>query len=203
MTRRTMTIDLRTLVHGALLAVCASAALAAGLATSAAAEDASPSDGMTAEEQKLAERAREYWGYRVGRSPKVMQFYAPPKLGGPTRSRDVSEFGNVGYKTWDIEDVEIDGDKAIVHLVVETSFPLPTPVEVGDRWRRRHFGEQWIKVEGTWYKKPVPRGFSTPNTRAIDPSERDAAKGEGEGEGDAGNGDAADAPPADAPGEQP
>ena len=148
--------------------------LAAGLLvfdSPAAADDPSDSAANAApamersDEEVLRERAAEYWKARQSRSKQVMDFYAPADKGGPTRPKDVSEFGNVGYSSYAIEDVTVDGDIGIVQIAVTAVFPLPVPKVVAKDILNRKIGEEWLKVAGIWYKKPVLAGFATSKTR--------------------------------------
>ena len=122
------------------------------------------------------ERALEYWEARVTRSHHVMDFYAPADKGGPTRPKDVSEFGNIGYKSWSLEGVEVDGDLGIVKVKMTIAFALPTPVDLGDKLTRT-IHERWLKVDGTWYKRPIPIGFSRSGSRVSPPASEGSAQG--------------------------
>ncbi len=112
------------------------------------------------DEEILLARAREYWDARGRRLGKVMEFYAPPEKGGPKQPKDVSEFGNVTYTDWKVERAQVDGDRGIVDIRITAAFPLPAPIKLDDKIWTRTIREEWLKVEGTWYKKPVPLGFS-------------------------------------------
>ena len=112
------------------------------------------------DEEILVERATAYWAHRVARSRKVIEYYAPPEKGGPTRAKDISEGGNVGYRSWKIEDAKVDGDRGVVYIHVSVTFPMPTPLNMGKDFTTRTLKEEWLKVDGTWYKKPIPMGFS-------------------------------------------
>ena len=133
--------------------------LGVGAAGAAEGDPGAAQTGAT-EAQQLLERARAYWDARGARSKQVMEFYAPPEKGGPTRSRDVSEFGNIAYRSWEVESAEVDGDEGLVQVHIVADFPLPTPVKLSRDIMDRTVPEEWIKVDGTWYKKPIPRGFS-------------------------------------------
>ena len=121
-----------------------------------------PRDGASDEETLLG-RAREYWDARGGRLGAVMEFYAPPDKGGPKQPKDVSEFGNVSYSEWNIEGVQVEGDRGVVEVHVTAGFRLPTPVKLRDDIWKRTIHEKWLKVEGAWYKQPIPLGFSAAN----------------------------------------
>ena len=129
------------------------------------ADEARGADGSAAragssDEEVLLERAREYWDARGKRLYKVMEFYAPPEKGGPKQPKDVSEFGNVAYTEWKVERVQIEGGRGIVDILITAAFALPAPIKLDDKIWTRTIREEWLKVEGTWYKKPVPLGFS-------------------------------------------
>jgi hypothetical protein len=145
--------------------------LAADDSTAAAAKAAPTME--RGDEEVLRERAAAYWQARQSRSRQVMDFYAPADKGGPTRPKDVSEFGNVGYSSYAIEDVTVDGGTGIVQIAVTAVFPLPLPKKVAKDIMSRKIGEEWLKVDGVWYKKPIPAGFATNKTRPKAPPEID------------------------------
>ena len=116
-----------------------------------------------ADEQALLERAGKYWEARVARSPELLDFYAPPEKGGPKYARDRSEFGNVKYRGAEITGAEIDGDQAMVRIRITASVPLAAAAQLDKAFWTREIREEWLKVDGTWYKKPVPLGFSRPS----------------------------------------
>ena len=159
----------------ARLASLLAATLGLGLLLSAPAVRADEASGGAAEsaataarasgsdEAVLLERARDYWDARGGRLGKVMEFYAPPDKGGPKQPKDVSEFGNVSYTEWKVEGVQVEGDRGIVEVHVTAGFRLPTPVKLRDDIWKRTIHEKWLKVEGAWYKEPIPLGFSGAN----------------------------------------
>jgi hypothetical protein len=136
------------------------------------------------DEQILLERARQYWEARVAHSRDVWSFYAPPEKGGPSRPKDVSEFGNVSYTRWEIEGATIDGERALVQVRVSASFPVAVQLE--ESFWTRTLREEWIKRDGTWYKKPVPLGFASPTQREAASRSSDADPGPLAEEGDDG-----------------
>ena len=166
----------------ALLGLCLSLAPAALSIASASDADglekaAASEAPVRSDDEVLMERALEYWEARVNRSAHVMDFYASPEEGGPTRPKDVSEFGNIGYKSWSLEGVEVDGDEAIVKVKMTIAYTLPTPVDLGDKMTRT-IRERWLKVGGTWYKEPIPLGFSHGGrSRAAPPASEGGAQG--------------------------
>jgi len=137
------------------LLLCVSLALAIGSTASRAEEAESDS--------ALLERAAKYWEARVARSREVLDFYAPPEKGGPKTARDRSEFGNVKYRAATIQGADIDGDQALVRILITAGFPLITPIKLDKDFWDREIREEWIKVDGIWYKKAIPLGFSRPS----------------------------------------
>ena len=172
-----------SMTDGPRLAVCLRGLLAAVLglglvlaAPGARADEASGGAGEIAatapreagsDEEILLARAREYWDARGRRLGKVMEFYAPPEKGGPKQPKDVSEFGNVSYTEWNVERAQVEGDRGIVDIRITAAFPLPAPIKLDDKIWTRTIREEWLKVEGTWYKKPVPLGFSGASSRPV------------------------------------
>ena len=157
-----MYASIRSIVLITLLAV-APAAVAGAEAIPAANDPSAPTESI------LRDRVTLYWKARMAKAPEVMDFYAPPELGGPTRSRDVSEFGNVGYNGFEIKGIEMGADSAEVTLEIEPNLSsLPLPEEMLKRLKTRSLTETWILVENTWYKKPIPRGFAPQDGNAED-----------------------------------
>ncbi len=115
------------------------------------------------DDQALLERAGKYWEARVAGTREVLDFYAPPEQGGPKTARDRSEFGNVRYRAAKIQGVEIDGNRAVVKIRITAGLPLAALVPLEKGLWDREIREQWIKFDGTWYKKPIPMGFSSPS----------------------------------------
>ncbi len=76
-----------------------------------------------------------------------------------------SEFGNIAYQGAEMVGAEIDGDRALVRIRVTVGIPLATAVQLDEGFWTREIREEWLEVEGTWYKKPVPLGFSRPTSR--------------------------------------
>jgi hypothetical protein len=153
--------------HAGLLGFCLSLALV--IASGASAGEAA------SDEQALLERAAKYWEARVAGSPEVLDFYAPPEKGGPKHANERSEFGNVRYREAEIEGAEIDGDQALVRIRIKASFPLATALTVDDGFWTRPIREEWLEVDGTWYKKPIPLGYSRPSPR---PTKKSPSPGE-------------------------
>jgi hypothetical protein len=136
---------------GALLGASAPAP---ATASDPAAAETSPADSLRA-------RAQEYWGFRLTRSANVYRFYAPRNKGGPQRAKDISEGGGVMYKAFEIEGVEVEGDRGFVNLRVDFDIDkLPMGIKLPDHHRVKRFREEWNLIEGVWYRKPIPRGLA-------------------------------------------
>ena len=132
------------------------ALLLAGAAPAAETEATPPK--APSDVEALRERATQYWDARIARSTQSLDFYAKTASGEPPR--DVPEFGGVQYGAYQIEKVEVDGDQGMV-LVTVPPADLNLPVSGLPQIKRRpQIREAWVKVEGTWYKKPVDRSLS-------------------------------------------
>jgi hypothetical protein len=110
------------------------------------------------EVEALRERATKYWDARIAQSTQSLDFYEKDSSGQPPR--DVPDFGSVRYPSYQIEKVEVDGDEGFVLVTVppaELKLPVTGLPEIK---RRPQIREAWVKVEGTWYKKPVDRSLS-------------------------------------------
>ncbi len=139
-------------------------ALALALASASAGEAEVSAAGATParevrEEAGLRERARQYWEARVAGSDRVFEFYAPPEKGGPRGPAEVSEGGNLRFTAFEIEAVEVRAAEALVRVRVEATVPaLRQPARSGTP-RSALLREAWDRLDGAWYKRPVPRGF--------------------------------------------
>jgi len=151
-------------------------ALAALAAPSARGEEGAAGGGVASEEKIFRQRVAAYWDARVARTAKVFDFYAPADRGGPQTARDVSEGGNILFKVYEIEDVEIEGDSALVHLRVSADLHLDRPSGAGQVQRDAQIHEAWVKVDSTWYKRPIPPGLSRHMRRRPAPAEATAAQ---------------------------
>jgi hypothetical protein len=126
---------------------------------SGAAAKPSPAQDGGAEQASPRERAQAYWTARVERSRRVLDFYAPPEKGGPTRAAELSEGGNLRYTAFEIEKVDVRGDEATVRLRVAVDVPMSRRAKPPAS-RSARVSEKWDRMDGVWYKRPVPRGFS-------------------------------------------
>ena len=151
-------------------------ALAALAAPSVWGEEGAAGGAVAGDEQALRQRVAAYWDARVSRTAEVFDFYAPPDKGGPQKARDVSEGGNILFRTYEIEDIKIEGDSALIHLRVSTDLHLTRPSGNAQVQRDAQIRETWVKVETTWYKRPVPRGLSRHMRRRPVPDTASAVK---------------------------
>lgn len=132
---------------------------AAGQAETAA-KDGDPV-ASSEEEKALLERARAYWDLRVVASNKVYEFY-PPDL----RERGLlpGEFAGVLYSGYEIERVLTEDDRGVV--IVRTQQVLAPSLSARiagkdlEKYLKAHIGEEWVRIDGTWYKKPFYGGLS-------------------------------------------
>jgi hypothetical protein len=151
--------SLRTL-GGLGLAGLACWTLAAFGAPSARGEEDAAGGAGAGEERILRQRVASYWDARVARAANVFDFYAPADKGGPQKAGEVSEGGNIIFKSYEIKDIEIDGDSALVHLYVSADIHLDRPSSAAQLQRDAQIHEAWVYVDSTWYKRPVPPGLS-------------------------------------------
>jgi hypothetical protein len=161
---------------GCALLLCVPAAVAAEASEARADHAGSAAQNTpvaeTEDEEALLERARAYWDLRAEASTGVYEFY-PPEV--RANGRLPAEFAGVYYKDYQIEYVVTDGDRGLV--VVQTQ-QLLDPVlaarlegrDNADHLRAR-IGEEWVRVEGSWYKKPNYGGLS----RFMDPDRHSMA----------------------------
>ncbi len=135
---------------------------ALGLADAAIADEPKAAVAESrSQEDVLRERATEYWGYKVSGSGKVYGFYQPPEKGGPKKTNEVTEGGQVGPESFEITAVEIDGDRAKVRTtaLMDTS---DVGITMPDHLRTIDFANDWFQFEGVWYRVPSkPTGLPT------------------------------------------
>ena len=116
------------------------------------------------EEGVVRARVTAYWSARIQRSDTVWDYYAPTELGGAKDRRRVAETGNMRFKEYQIELLELKDDTAHVRMKVDATYPVGGGNDEGRRWLT--FEEYWSKACGTWYRKPVRRGIGRKNFRA-------------------------------------
>jgi hypothetical protein len=115
----------------------------------------------TEDEKALLERARGYWDLRVAGSNKVYEFYSPEdRERGPLPA----EFAGVFYKDYQIERVVTDGERGVVivrtQLALSPTLAARAPGKKFEKYLKSHLGEEWVRVDQTWYKKPFYGGLS-------------------------------------------
>jgi len=142
------------------------------LASSAGAQDAKApakvdeasaetgAEAASTDRETLMKRATAYWEARITRSPKVYDFYAPPEKGGPKSLKEISEGGNIQWLEAEVQDAKIGSNWGVVYTRVKAEIPVAGAFELPDDLKERVVQSQWNKVDGEWYKKPVPRGLS-------------------------------------------
>jgi hypothetical protein len=116
----------------------------------------------TEDEQALLERARAYWDLRVAGSIKVYDFYPPDVR---ARGQLPSEFGGVAYTDYEIERVLTKGERGVVIVRAQQVLTHPAAStrvrgKEFENFLKAHLGDEWVEVDGTWYKKPVYGGLS-------------------------------------------
>ena len=112
----------------------------------------------------LRERATAYWEAKTLRSEAVFDFYAPPEKGGPDRDA-IYEGKQARLDSAVVDTVEVTDGTGIVHVKLEiASFEFLSPamamaLEQHPELRHRTIRDEWLQVDGTWYRKPrVPFG---------------------------------------------
>jgi hypothetical protein len=163
---------------GCALWLCVAAAAVAEETAEAKAdqaEDAAASIAVaeTEDDKALLERAMAYWDLRVNASTKVYEFY-PPEV--QETGRYPAEFAGVYYKEYQVEYARTDGDRGLV--VVQAQQILDPKLAARLKGKdlteqlKARIGEEWIRVENTWYKKPNYGGLS----RFMDPDRHSMAR---------------------------
>jgi hypothetical protein len=136
----------------------ATAAPAAAAPVAEAAAESSPKDPQ----QALRERADSYWKLRVERSPRTLEFY-PRDENGLVEGGFHAEGGTLEYRGYEIKDVVVDGERGVVVLEVKTKLTGEQAAQIPERFHKyldQPLTEEWVLVEGTWYKKPMEGGLS-------------------------------------------
>ena len=133
--------------RSARLAVALGALLAHGAASGAG------------DEQALRARVTAYWDARVARSEEVYRFYVGPELGGPKDRGAIGEFGAVRFDGYRIESIELDGDSARIRMGVDVRVDRPDPGGAGETRYAMPSAEEWQRICGTWYRKPLRKSL--------------------------------------------
>jgi hypothetical protein len=107
----------------------------------------------------LRRRATAYWEARVARSPQVFDFYPPVELRDDLGGRPLAEGGNMQFTAFEIEGVQVDGDEATVRVAVQARVLLSRASGPAELTRKAVVSEAWQRIDGTWYKRPVPAGL--------------------------------------------
>lgn len=132
--------------------------------------------GAASDADALRERATAYWEAKAARSDAVFDFYAPPEKGGPARD-SIYEGRQARYASAVVDKVEVNDATGIVHVKLEIkSFDFASPalaaaLEEHPEAMNRTVRDEWIDVDGTWYRKPhVPFGgqFHKTNSALMD-----------------------------------
>ena len=140
------------------------------------------------EVETLRERATAYWQARAAHSDAVYDYYAPVDKGGPHRNQ-IREGRKAKYASVEVDKVEITDETGIVHVKVEIaslSFASPAlamALEQNPEARRRTVRDEWVQVDGTWYRSPpLPFGgiFMSKKTLAPDNGASQESSGDGD-----------------------
>jgi len=146
-----------------LLWVCLAGFLQAGAAPAEPPSGAplgGAADAPASPAQALRERAQAYWEARIAGSRLVYSFYPPA-----TPPDMVAEGGSLRHSGFEIADVQVSEDSAWVSLEVRLDAIglIASRLPKGEGYpdlRSATIAEEWVRVEGVWYKKPRPRGLS-------------------------------------------
>ena len=113
------------------------------------------------ENQVLRMRAMEYWDLMINVNPRnaeklYYQYEAPIFRDRVSFPEYINRFKSVRYFEADVQEVNIEGEKAKVTVVATSEASLPMrPKKLKDTTV-----ERWAKVGGTWYH--FPREWSMP-----------------------------------------
>jgi hypothetical protein len=137
-------------------------------AAAAPADAGTPADAaatkarVAAEEKALRERADSYWKLRLAQSPETLKYY-PHDEKGQIVGGFHAEGGTLQYTDYTIQRVVVDGDRGVVMVDVKTKLTGEQGARIPERFHEylnQPVSEEWMRVEGTWYKKPVEAGLS-------------------------------------------
>lgn len=130
----------------------------------AAAPKTQPGKAASEDEKALRQRATEYWEARVARSEKTADFYPPPEKGGPPVRK--ADRGNIRFSSFEIEKIAIDGDRALVQVKAKALYGTGEAAIISQSKFAQEallaptITDEWKKIDGVWYKKPIRRGLS-------------------------------------------
>jgi hypothetical protein len=120
--------------------------------------------GSPEDVKALRERASAYWDARVAQSDATATFYPSKEQGGPAVARP--DRGNIHYTSYEIQEIVIEGDRALVVVKAHAAYAsgeaaiIAQVGEVRERLLNPTLGEEWLRIDGVWYRKPVERGLS-------------------------------------------
>ena len=126
-------------------------------------EEAEPAVAASDEDAKLQARAQAYWEARVAQLPSVMDFYPPPEKLPEGVKGTHGEGGSVRWSDFEIEAVKADGDEGLVQVRAQMNLASDHMVRIPESMRhllKPTIMEEWIRVEGEWYKRPIEPGLS-------------------------------------------
>lgn len=149
-----------------LAALALAAALAAVAPGSTSAREGEGEAGAKAaepssEEAALRERVQDYWKAKIARSAEVYSFYPPTERSDPEKLARIAELGNIHYSSFEIDSIELeDGDAALVRgtaRIGKLGGEVPAHAARAIKKEPHSVDARWKKVDGTWYREPVPR----------------------------------------------
>lgn len=114
-------------------------------------------------EAQLMERARAYWEARVARNPQVYEFYPPPEIRPEGMVGTHGEGGAVAWSDFEIEAVKAEGESGLVQVRARMHLGADYEARIPEAMRdlmRPTVMEEWVHLEGVWYKKPIEQGLS-------------------------------------------
>lgn len=113
------------------------------------------------EEDSLKNRVKAFWENRIaGDNIKAYEFEEYSKKGSMTAEQYVRSLNpSLHYKTYRIKEMEEGGDNAIVKLDVRYNLSLPAR---GQFNMTTEIIDQWIRLDGQWYRKEIKKEKSPP-----------------------------------------
>jgi hypothetical protein len=107
--------------------------------------------GLQSPERTLRSRIDGYWQARVQGDLSQMAQYIHPLQGG------VPDPGMLVTESYELEDVQIDGDSAVAMLRVRSRLKHPI---LSARERDTELQSRWVRYEGQWYQDVSPIGLN-------------------------------------------
>ena len=118
-------------------------------------------DSNSSREEKLVDRVELFWKLRQSNDwARIYSELMEPSIKEKESLTDfVQTRGVIQYLSHRIEDVKISGDKAKVTCSIEVKINHPTANTMKYPYMDSVVKDDWLWIEGSWYRKYESKGF--------------------------------------------